>query len=314
MKWIQRYVAAVKAHLPDELKQDVSEELLANLQDQVADREELLDRALTEQEVLSIVKQQGHPKLTANRYLPRRSLVNEALFPVFTEVLKWVFTALFIGHAVMGLLQFVNTEGNHYVTITFSVLFDTLESWVWAFAIVSLIFYLASSDISSKSFFAHWDPSHLPAATDTGPQISRFESGMDLTFGILLLGAVNAVFLPDNATSWDIIANQALLQWLPAINAYLIGALLFSLTNLILPYYTRRRIIGEAILTLFGLGVTAMVWQVSSAFRVVRYDNDEIVKDYLIPDFGWQIAITVIAVVLVLELVSLARKARKFHH
>jgi hypothetical protein len=78
---LARYLQAIGDHLPAATRDDVLAKLRANLQAQLDDRVEELNRPLTEPEVAAILKDHGRPLLVAARYLPQQSLIGPALLP-----------------------------------------------------------------------------------------------------------------------------------------------------------------------------------------------------------------------------------------
>ncbi len=71
MEMIERYLEAVKFWLPKGQEDDIIEELSADIDAQVKEREAGLSRELSEAEVELILKQRGRPVVVANRFLPR---------------------------------------------------------------------------------------------------------------------------------------------------------------------------------------------------------------------------------------------------
>ena len=61
MKMIQNYLDSLESYLPDELKQDVRDELEASLMSQVEDSQETLGRDLNLVETEALLKKLGHP-------------------------------------------------------------------------------------------------------------------------------------------------------------------------------------------------------------------------------------------------------------
>jgi hypothetical protein len=80
---IDRYLQAVGFWLPRAQKQDILAELSEDLRSQIEDRETGLGRSLTESEVAEFLKQRGRPVLVASQFLPQRSLISPALYPIY---------------------------------------------------------------------------------------------------------------------------------------------------------------------------------------------------------------------------------------
>jgi hypothetical protein len=65
MDLIDRYLAAVRRHLPRKLQDDVIQELSANLRSEAEEREQEAGRPLNTDEQAALLKKQGHPWLMA---------------------------------------------------------------------------------------------------------------------------------------------------------------------------------------------------------------------------------------------------------
>ena len=76
MELLDRYLQAVKNHLPAKRKDDIIPELRANLESQLEDKEAELDRPLTANEAETWIKQLGSPIQVTARYLPPALLVS----------------------------------------------------------------------------------------------------------------------------------------------------------------------------------------------------------------------------------------------
>src|SRR5271166_694959 len=104
MELLDRYLQAVKKHLPWQGQDDIIAELRANLESQLEEKEAGLGRPLTATEAEAWLKPIGAPALMAARYQPQRYLIGPALFPTYWFVLRtvcfWVAVVYLIGSAV----------------------------------------------------------------------------------------------------------------------------------------------------------------------------------------------------------------------
>src|SRR5271170_7182158 len=90
MELLDRYLAAVKKHLPWQRQDDIVAELRANLESQFEDKEAELGRPPTALEVEAILKQMGPPMQVAARYQTQQYLIGPALFPTYWYLLRLV--------------------------------------------------------------------------------------------------------------------------------------------------------------------------------------------------------------------------------
>ena len=88
MELLDRYLQAVKKHLPVQRQDDILAELRANLESQLEDKEGELGRPLTSSEAEAWLKQLGAPMQVAARYKPQQYLIGPGLFPMYSFVLR----------------------------------------------------------------------------------------------------------------------------------------------------------------------------------------------------------------------------------
>jgi len=113
MELLDRYLQAVKKHLPWQRQADILAELRANLESQLEDKESELGRPLTAAEAEAWLKQIGPPIQVAARYQPQQYLIGPSLFPIYWYVLKFAsLLALHIYSVVSAILIFVGADPN----------------------------------------------------------------------------------------------------------------------------------------------------------------------------------------------------------
>ena len=100
MELLDRYLQAVKKHLPWERQDDIIAELRANLEAQLEDKEAELGRPLTREEAEEWLKEIGAPIQVAARYQRQQCLIGPAIFPTYSYVLKLVLTWATVIYAI----------------------------------------------------------------------------------------------------------------------------------------------------------------------------------------------------------------------
>ena len=164
MTIIDRYLFAVQKALPKELgESDVVAEIADDLHSQVEAREAAAGRPLTDDEVASVVKAYGHPRVVAARYEHVTYLIGPQAFPFYRSALGFVATIVvaieLIGGGVAALLA-------HDGSLFFSALEAAWKSLIWIFGIVTIVFALAERSPSGAGAliarFYKWDPRRLP--------------------------------------------------------------------------------------------------------------------------------------------------------
>jgi hypothetical protein len=100
MELLDRYLEAVKKHLPWQRQDDIIAELRANLEAQLEEKEAALGRPLTRPETEAWLKQLGSPMLMAAPYQPQQYLIGPAVFPIYRNVMKIALTWCVIVYSI----------------------------------------------------------------------------------------------------------------------------------------------------------------------------------------------------------------------
>src|SRR5436305_3676306 len=105
MELLDRYLGAVRKHLPWERQDDIIAELRANLESQLEEKEEELGRPLTQAEAEGWLKELGPPLQMASRYHAPRYLIGPGVFPIYWHVLKLAFLCATLVYTVVTVVQ-----------------------------------------------------------------------------------------------------------------------------------------------------------------------------------------------------------------
>ena len=209
MELLNRYLQAVRKHLPWQRQDDIIAELRANLEAQLEDKETELGRPLTQAEAEDWLKQIGSPIQVAARYQRQQYLIGPALFPTYSYVLKLVLTWATAIYAVANAVTIaVGNQGGE------AVLRAALRlPWIWIInaAITTLIF--AAIELLSARFpekfgalgpmansmagpaTAQWSPLDLPAADGSDCDWAKPRSFTRALLGVLSGGLFLAYIL-----------------------------------------------------------------------------------------------------------------------
>jgi len=192
---IARYLQAVGFWLPREQKQDILAEISEDLYSQIEDRESALGRAVTQSEVAEILRQRGRPLLVAAHFLPQRSLIGPALYPIYIFVLKIVALCYVVPWLLVwfGMLLFRSAGWASGVSGEWHSL-GTLWTVVFTqFGIITVIF-AAIDRVSVKApCLSQWDPNKLPKLKVESSTKRRGNAVAGLVFAIFGLLWVLAV-------------------------------------------------------------------------------------------------------------------------
>jgi hypothetical protein len=183
---LDRYLQAIGEHLPAATREDVLAELRANLQAQIDDSEEELNRPLTAAEVAAILKEHGRPIVVAARYLPQQYLIGPAIFPYYLMTLRKAapFAIIIIFLANCSNILFVHTMPELIAGI-FRALGQLIPDLIFFAAWLTAAFVIAEYVFShnhAKPFSDSWDPAKLPAVKPQFKGKSRASRIADLIF------------------------------------------------------------------------------------------------------------------------------------
>ena len=195
---VDRYLQAVGFWLPRAQKEDILAEISEDLRSQLEDRESELGHALTESEVADILKQRGRPIFVAGQFLPQRSLIGPALYPIYVFVLKIVALCYVIPWLAtwFGIMLFHRAEATANLSRNWHTL-PTLWTVVFTqFGIITLIFAAIDRASIKGSCMDDWDPRKLPKVKVETPAKRRVNSVACLVFAVL--GFLWVLAIPDN--------------------------------------------------------------------------------------------------------------------
>ena len=194
---LARYLQAIGNHLPAASREDVLAELRANLQAQIDDRAEELNRPLTDPEVAAILRDHGRPIVVAARYLPQQYLIGPAIFPYYLMTLRKAapFVAVICFLAEFSHLLAVHTLPELIASIFVSLgqlIPDLILFAFWvtlAFAIAEFVY----TRNHAQPFGLPWDPTKLPTLKPQFKGKSRAGRIVDLVFHCLFILYILAI-------------------------------------------------------------------------------------------------------------------------
>jgi len=199
MEILDRYVQAVRKHLPWKRQEDIVAELRANLESQLDEKQGELGRPMTLTEAEAWIKQLGSPAQMASHYQPQRYLIGPAVFPAYVHILRlasiWaliVYTLVSAINAVLGTAHSGAAVGEAVLQLPFVL----IQVAAWITLVFAAIEYIAvrSPDKcpSIAGFHAKWSPRDLPPLEPIeAPGCKRRSYAQAMTeaaFGFLVLG------------------------------------------------------------------------------------------------------------------------------
>jgi hypothetical protein len=152
---IEHYLLQLQTFLPAKQRQDIAAELRESIRSTVEERERELARALTDDELNSVLEKFGHPMLVAGRYLPMQHLIGPDVFPLYWYALQAVLIVIaVVGGLVAGIALLSEpraVQGALQIAVRFFWL--ALE----AAAIVTVVFAVLERTKARFSFLEKFD-------------------------------------------------------------------------------------------------------------------------------------------------------------
>jgi hypothetical protein len=198
MDLLDRYLQAVKKHLPWQRQDDIVAELRANLESQLEEKEAALGRPLTSAEAEEWIKQLGSPLQVAAGYQPQQYLIGPAVFPTYWYVLKLACTWALIIYSIVCVVQIFagpNPSVDALLEALLHVPGALMTTAVWVTLIFAAIeFAIAHSYVKFPTMVAPsaaWSPGALPPFNSefvAGKKPRSFSQAVvEAVFGFLFL-------------------------------------------------------------------------------------------------------------------------------
>lgn len=183
MDLVNRYVHAVKRHLPAAQQEDVANELTDDILSKIKDREVELDRPLDEAEQAAVLKEYGHPYLFAMRYRPQQHLIGPAVFPFYWTTLKVTLAVAFAVHVVVVVAANIGQNEPQRILPSLGLLSVAIHTFFW----VTLAFAAIDFSRARLRMLDRWSPHSLPRVADRSAGRKRATLLAELVGGVLFL-------------------------------------------------------------------------------------------------------------------------------
>ena len=183
MDLVDRYVHAVKCHLPVGQQEDIANELTDDILSKIKDKEMELDRHLDEAEQAAVLKQYGHPYLFAMRYRPQQHLIGPAVFPFYWTTLKVTLAVSLAVHVVVVVATNIGQHEPQRILPSLGLLSVAIQSFFW----VTVVFAAIDFSQARLHLLDEWSPRSLPRVTDRSAAPNRPTLLAELVGGVLFL-------------------------------------------------------------------------------------------------------------------------------
>jgi hypothetical protein len=169
MELLDRYLQAVKKHLPWQRQDDIIAELRANLESQLDEKQGELGRPLTPAEAEAWIQQLGSPVQMASHYQPQQYLIGPAIYPVYLYVLRiasmWAL-AIYTLVATITLVLGSSISGEAVAQAAFRLPSIVIQVAAWITLVFAALEFIAARYPGKcppiAGLYGKWSPSELP--------------------------------------------------------------------------------------------------------------------------------------------------------
>ncbi|BFM12439.1 hypothetical protein R50072_25920 [Simiduia litorea] len=261
MNWTTRYLQALAPYLPKQQRQDICDELEANLLDQLEERTNHTNGENLDADAKALIAELGHPARYASAFHSRQALISQPLLEIYKQTLRWLAWILVGLFCAIELATSLYAADVRPIGMALNIAGNVLGHFVWGFTLVTLVFYFAEEQINKLSLLDNWRPDDLPLVQPAWNKISQNESAFGVVAYTLFAAWMFGWISPFN--TWRLALGNTLAAdlygWLiPALGVL---ASLFALHRFYLcfvPYWQRPTLasnIGLNIITLLLLAL-----------------------------------------------------------
>ena len=286
MDLIDRYLNAVRRHLPAKLQDDIVNELTDNLRSEAEELQHQAGHALSDDEQAAMLKTHGHPWLMASKYLPQQQLIGPALFPYYRQALTMVVFWVVLPIALFGGAM-VAIYSAHPSQAWTRVIGTAWNGAIYAVGIVTIVFVVLEHERVRFTALDNWNPKKL---ADIGPgrSVPRSETvpGLiaTLTFLVWWIGLVPTPQLTEYAgVSVRFVAAPIWAEMYIPVLIVVAAGMAVSLVDLVRPWRTVTVSIVDITVNLMNAAVVGLLIKArhyvevlgdpTHADRLTRADN-----------------------------------------
>ena len=257
MKMIDNYISHVKHHLPDDLKEDITDELAGSIYEQIDDKQQSLGRNLNEQEQSELLKSMGHPMRIAAAYLPNQELISQDYFPAYKRALEYALVIV-IGLTVLTALPHLFTERG-IIGSVIGIVFGAIDTGLYVFSYTTIAFYLLQRwQVGLDAIYA-WSPENLNNKSSK-LSINRFEMLFEIIiYGLFLVWWNDLVNWPsDILIDSDILPVSLSSEWQSiwmVVNIVVAASIILNFYKLIIAGWNKLSLIIDNILNFVCLSI-----------------------------------------------------------
>ena len=253
---LKDYVYTITHYLPQKQKAEVSTDIEATLYELLL--EQFGEKEYSDQEVETVIRAFGHPRLVAERYLNQKpSLIAPELLETYWFVVKIALIGSNIGVFIARML----TQGLDFISILGGMINLSLS----VFGMVTLIFILINQkmDAYEQKNDQTWSLNDLKTWTSDKHRVSHFEIAFESIFLVFMAQAL----IVDKPLS-VVLENHVLFL----LGMYVGLSLVLNIYLLIKAYWTPRlRIVSISLNLLFAYFLTQFLIVLPVLFKPIMH-------------------------------------------
>lgn len=287
MELVERYIAAVQRELPESKRQEIGRELNANIMDQLDALKEQQGQ-LSEDDVATVLKQMGRPRVVAYQFVPPKALVAAEDMPLLKHTLYMVLGVLFVLQVIGATTHWMGSSDGNLIRFMLQLAAGFMADACFAFTVIVLSFAAVNGNGHKVGNCPgkDWSPKELPKADLGWQHISLTDIFTDLATCIFLLVVIwyplwmsPAEFAARSVTFTDM--ALLMLQWFSPV---IVLSVLLSLWQLQQRIWNRSLLLSSiAINAAFALFLVVLAFsgpllqagpaELKSLFTVLQLDR-----------------------------------------
>ncbi len=263
--YIERYIYAVTKRLPEEVREEVKNELQANIND-------MLPENPSDEDIEKVLKTLGHPRVLAKNYETKeRYVISPWFYADYIYTLKIVMTIVISIFIMIGFLEgIINLEPNNLfmqiVDVWAKIFSNAFQGMLISFAWVTAIFWAIEHSARKSKCEDTWKLKDLPEIpkVNNKAKISKTESIIGLIIGtvfsilfiVILIDYMDVVGIYDNGIIVTQIFNTAVTNTF--IVFFIISAVISIVVSLLKIYYGEWKLNLAILYTAFQILSTVL--------------------------------------------------------
>jgi len=272
---VEHYLLQLRSLLPAKQREDIATELRESIRGAVAERERELGRALSDDELASVLKGYGHPLLIAGRYLPIQELIGPRLFPFYWYALQAVVIVIAVVTGILAGIAFLTGARTGL-----QVLVDGFWFALIAAACVTITFAVLDHGSARFKMFEDFDPRKFELGV-LGVRAAPLSpiSRSDTVFEIATLIIFVAWWV--GWVHWTpVIGSGAAIQFTSAIDPYYWPLLALAVVDLsrlavdlVYPYRTWPRVLVRLTINVLWLSAFVLLFRTDGLLTAIAIDG-----------------------------------------